>query len=163
MNITVFTDGSCITENNVCKYAGYGIYYPNGELENVSSPFTVGSKTNQRAELYAIYIAIKTAFNNLQVASMTIYTDSEYSIKSLTTWIHKWAKNSWKKADKKPVKNKDILEPLYGLVVEYGEKIRFIHVKAHTKKQDILSQGNAMADALAQRAAKESQKNDLGT
>ena len=33
--------------------------FPNGEFEDISRPFTKGEKTNQRAELYAIYKAIK--------------------------------------------------------------------------------------------------------
>ena len=57
-NITVFTDGSCIKTSNKIL-CGYGVYFPNNELKNISKKFTIEPLTNQRTELYAIYKAIK--------------------------------------------------------------------------------------------------------
>ena len=93
-DIIVYTDGSCMGKHkNMC---GYGVHFPNAELKDLSKKFTHEPLTNQRAELYAIYKALKRIIKNLKFDSIHIYTDSEYSIKSLTIWIKNWKKNNWK-------------------------------------------------------------------
>ena len=101
MEIVIFTDGSHIKGKRI---AGYGVHFPNEELSDISEPFLIKPITHNRAELYAIYISIKSAleagFNNIR-----IYTDSMYSMLCVDEYIHTWAKNSWKKTNNKPVKN----------------------------------------------------------
>jgi len=55
--IKVFTDWS-YTKNKTSVKCGYGIYFPNNELANISKKFNKPPITNNRAELYAIYKAI---------------------------------------------------------------------------------------------------------
>jgi Ribonuclease HI len=153
-HITVFTDGSCIkTKNDIL--CGYGIYFPNKELENVSKPFNLLPKTNQRAELYAIYEALTTISENIKYDRIFVYSDSEYSIKSLTIWVNTWEKNGWKTANNKPVLNQDIIIPLYNIIKNQKDKIIFVHVKAHTGNQDFVSISNDFADKLAKNGAKQ--------
>lgn len=148
-NIIVFTDGSSLNNAGSISFGGIGIHFPNGELDDISEPFLLKPITNQRTELYAIYIAIKEITNNLNFDTITIYTDSEYSIKSLTTWINTWKNNNWKSSTGKPVKNKDIIEPINELMDKYPKKIKFKHVRSHTGKQDFESINNDKADKLA--------------
>jgi len=157
MEITVFTDGSCLKSKRGI-YAGYGVYFPNGEISNISKPFLKKPITNQRAELYAIKIALEYITELLDFSFINIYTDSEYSIKSLTQWIFKWEKNGWKTAAKKPVKNLDLIKPIYQIIKKYKGRINFIHVRSHTGKKDYLSVGNSEADELAVAGAKLSSK-----
>ena len=140
------------TENKNGISGGCGVYYYNytDVLKNISEPFLIKPITNQRAELYAIYLAIQNISPNFEVNSITIYSDSTYCINTFTKWIDGWIKNSWKKSDNKPIKNKDIIKPLYYMMKKkYRNKIKFIYVKAHTRKTDILSIGNKKADQLA--------------
>lgn len=58
MDIDIFTDGSLIRKKGKI-YCGYGIYFPNGENNNISKKFDKGLITNNRAELYAIYKSLK--------------------------------------------------------------------------------------------------------
>lgn len=153
MDVIVFTDGSCMCKRITPK-AGYGVYFPNEELKNVSRPFIWKPITSQRAELYAIYTALKLVFTKLEVNTVTIYTDSKYSINSLTDWVHKWIKNGWKGENKKPIKNKDIIERIYNIMSYYKDKIKFVHVKSHTNKKDFNSIGNQIADDLATKGAR---------
>ena len=155
--IIIFTDGSLIkkidNDGEPVIYCGYGIYFPNKELGNISRPFTRGNKTNQRAELWAIYVALLIIKKNLRYNIAKIYTDSEYSIKSLTKWIHIWKKNGWKTSKGKPVENTDIIIPIDSLLEPQRDKIIFIHVKAHTGNQDPISISNNIVDNLAKRGA----------
>ena len=80
---------------------------------------------------------------------LDIYTDSEYSIKSLTVWINNWKKNDWKSANKKPVANQDIIKKIDEYLQKYKGKIFLHHIRSHTGKKDYLSLGNEMADKLA--------------
>lgn len=145
MSITIFTDGSYLRKTNK---AGYGIYFPGKELPNVSEKFT-NEPTNQRAELFAILEALLLVTEKLKVNDIHIYTDSEYSIKSITVWMKAWAKNNWKTSGNQPVKNLDILNPIYKIMEEFTGQIQFHHVRSHTKKTDELSINNQIADDLA--------------
>src|SRR5438128_48089 len=101
MSIMVFTDGSYAKNK-----AGYGIHFPNKEYRDISSHFIKVPITSQRAELYAIYKALVIIILILKTRSKTIkiYTDSKYSIGSLTIWKDNWIKNNWVTSNKEPVK-----------------------------------------------------------
>ena len=155
--IIAFTDGSHIGKgpHSLC---GYGVHFPNQEHPSISKPFTHLPKTNQRAELYAIYKALKTIIKFLDFDSIKIYTDSEYSIKSLTIWINKWRTNGWRTTNNKPVENTDIIKKIDTLLQLYPNKIFFEHVRSHTGKNDYKSINNNFADKLAKQGAFMSRK-----
>lgn len=145
--IEVFTDGSCITNGKT--RGGYGIYFPNKEMRNISRKFTHEPITNQRAELYAIYVSLILIKKNLEFDKIIIYTDSEYSIKCLTQWIKKWEKTGWKSSAGTKVKNQDIIKPISSILNKLDGIVEFRHVRSHTGKKDRLSIGNENADKLA--------------
>jgi ribonuclease HI len=148
-NVIIFTDGSCMKKPNQTPKCGYGIHFPNNEFKDISRPFTHGELTNQRAELHAIYKGIRTVTKNMEFDILNVYTDSEYSIKSLTVWIKNWKKNGWKGSNKKPVANQDIIKKIDEYLEKNKGKIFFHHVRSHTGKKDYYSLGNEKADKLA--------------
>jgi ribonuclease HI len=150
--IHAYTDGSC-SKSGKTVLCGYGIYFPNRELPNVSQKMDIKPLTNQRAELYAIYKAIKLTYDACKFDKLIIFSDSEYSIKSVTVWIKAWKKNGWKNSKKEPVKNQDIIQLIDDLLVLNKGKIIFKHVKAHTGKLDTDSICNDIADGLAKSGA----------
>jgi ribonuclease HI len=152
INITVYTDGSCLKSGGKIR-CGYGIHFPNEELKDVGKPFLHDPLTNQRAELYAIYKALKKITENLEFDTISIYSDSEYSIKSMTVWIKNWKKNNWKTAGNKDVLNQDLIKKIDKILTEYPKKISFTHVRAHTGGTDEHSIGNDKADKLANTGA----------
>jgi ribonuclease HI len=148
--IIIFTDGSHIKPKDLC---GYGIHFPNNEFNDISKPFTKKPLTNQRAELYAIYKAIKIVTKYDKNLDIKIFTDSEYSIKSLTVWIKNWKKNNWISSTGKPVLNLDIIQKIEKLMEEHNGKINFQHVRAHTGKNDFESIHNDITDKLAKQGS----------
>jgi ribonuclease HI len=148
--IVIFTDGSYIAKVNKC---GYGVLFPNKEFKDISRKFTHEPLTNQRAELYAIYKSIKRVNDADINLPIKIYSDSEYSIKSLTIWIKTWQKNGWKSSTGKSVMNQDIIKDIYELMTAHKAKIEFQHVRAHTGKQDEESKNNDIVDKLAKDGA----------
>lgn len=54
---------------------------------------------------------------------VAVYTDSQFMINCMTSWLKSWKKNNWKKKDGEPVKNKEDLMDLdkatKGLMVKW--------------------------------------------
>jgi len=151
-SIDVYTDGSCkkTPSGDIC---GYGIYFPGKQLKNVAAPFIKGDITNNRAELHAIHQAIIRIVKNYTFDLINIYTDSEYSLKSLTIWINSWKKNDWINSKNKPVENQDIIKKIDKYLQKYSGKINIQWVRAHTGLKDVHSVNNAKADLLANKGA----------
>jgi ribonuclease HI len=151
--ILIYTDGSCLGNGHKDARGGIGIYFPNGEFGNVSERF-YNRPTNQRCELTAIYKSFLICINDLEAGSkIVLYTDSEYSIKCLKEYCKKWSINGWIKADRSPVENTDIIEPLYALYTKFWRSIQIEHVRAHTGNTDIHSKNNDIVDTLAKKGA----------
>lgn len=142
--IRVFTDGS-----RTPSHCGYGIHFIDLELDDISGKFNICPLTNQRAEGWAIYQALKIVTENYDFKKLEIYSDSEYIIKSVTIWIKKWKKNNWMTTNNKPVLNRDIISEIDKILEKYPKKIKFIHVKSHTNQNDFNSIHNDIADKLA--------------
>lgn len=153
--INVYTDGSYKKKGSDI-YCGYGIYFPDGEYKDISRKFTHEPITNNRAELYAILKTIvlcnnifldRLKKNNAQIKTVNIYSDSEYSVKSLTLWLKKWKTNG------KDYLNKDIIDDIDECMSKAPFKVNLIHVRAHTGESDPHSLANHKVDELAKRGA----------
>lgn len=153
--INIFTDGSLVKKGKNI-YCGYGIYFPNSEYKPISRKFTHEPITNNRAELYAILKSIVICniinlkrFKNkkTQIEIINIYSDSEYSVKTFNEWLPKWLKT------KKKYLNQDIIDQIYDIIINSTFKVNFIHVRAHTGKDDPYSIANEIVDELAKKGA----------
>jgi ribonuclease HI len=143
----VYTDGSCSNNGKPNASAGIGIYFGENDPRNISERVQ-GKQTNNTAELGAIIRTYDIIENDiLQGKQIAIMSDSQYAIWCATTYGEKCAKDMWKK----DIPNKQLVKKIYEL---YSNKpnIKFIHVMAHTGKQDIHSIGNDAADRLANQA-----------
>jgi len=137
----VYTDGA--VSNNSRKstksVGGIGIYFGKRDSRNVSERFLERPVTNQRAELWAIIKALDIMANQglhqQDTIRIVIYTDSMYSLNILKKkWVAK--------------ENLDIIKTGWRLIDRFPN-LDLKHIRAHTKKTDIHSKGNAMADELA--------------
>lgn len=147
--LLVYTDGSCILNGKPNARGGWAVYFPGGEYPNMAEKFT-RHPTNQRCELTAIWRALETIKPYLDEGGRAeIYTDSEYSIKCITEYCKKWSVNGWVKADKNPIENRDIIEPLYGLYTTLWRNLAIKHIRAHTGNKDKHSVANDIVDQMA--------------
>ena len=145
--IVVYTDGACSNNGKPNAKAGYGVYWPDEQFENISEKLKGDIQTNQRAELTAILKAVKVYLNNENKKKLLIKTDSKYSIDCITKWSANWERNGWKTSDGNDVKNVDLIKPLNLLY----KKDLFIleHISGHSGVD-----GNEKADQLARKAIK---------
>jgi ribonuclease HI len=166
--LIVFTDGSsCVfKDKNGKKFGGIGVYINGYEEHNISESINDPNITNQRAEIFACIAGINKCKQIMKEKgekfTITIFTDSMYTINSSTVWAKQWEKNGWqRKVGKKfeQVANLDIIKPLYEL--SKINNVSFIHVRSHQKEPQKTDQikwliwsGNKIADELANSAMK---------
>ena len=147
----VFTDGSCTSNGRKGAKAGFAAWFP--DHPSWSSAFRVPDdqdQTNNRAELSAIQLAVKTLEDHGEIdCDLVIYSDSEYSINCLTSWLPGWMSRGWKTAAGKDVLHQDLIKDITSRLSKFKSH-RFVHVKAHTGGLDDLSKQNAVVDKMAQ-------------
>ena len=96
--------------------------------------------TNQRMELTAVLQAVEELS-----APLEIHSDSTYVVNCFNDrWYEGWRARGWKNAQKKPVANRDIWEPLINHYLERQDELSFTWVKGHSGNEL-----NEMADQLA--------------
>jgi ribonuclease HI len=166
----IFTDGA--TLNNGLKNAkgGIGVFFKNNDKRNYYNklPKKYGIATNNKCEMYAILKAFEIYFEcyerdilkKTKIKNLIIFSDSNYTIKSLSIWINKWRFNNWKTISGTDVKNRDLIEIIDYYINRYSKYINiiFLHVKAHTKSPNKINKieyfkwnGNNKADKLAKK------------
>ena len=137
--ITIYTDGSCLTNPGSGGWAA--IINENNKKKIISG--NEKNTTNNRMELLAPINALREIKSGPKIK---IYTDSQYVKNGITEWINTWLSNDWKTSKKEDVKNKDLWIELYNLTKFLD--IQWIWIKAHD--------GNPLneeVDLLAKRAA----------
>ena len=137
MTTVVYTDGACV-----------GNPGPGGWAWAVrDGPFASGSElrsTNQRMEIAAAFEAVKANPGPLEVVS-----DSTYVVNCFRDrWWEGWLARGWLNRAKKPVKNRDLWEPLIDAYRSDPQRVQFTWVKGHS--DDLM---NDLVDRLAVEAA----------
>ena len=118
----IATDGACSGNPGPGGWAWvdqvHGAYQSGG----------AAATTNNRMELTALLRALHYVPAE---ASLLIRADSSYVINSLTTWAKGWRKRGWRKADGKPVLNRELIEPLVNLYESRTGLTKVEWVKGH--------------------------------
>ncbi len=137
--LTIYTDGACSGNPGPGGWGALLIYEGREKELFGGKPDT----TNNRMELMAAIEALRSLKSNFS-GDIIIWTDSVYVKDGITKWIHGWKKRGWRKADKKPVLNKDLWQDLDAQVND--KTIEWKWVKGHAGVE-----GNERADELARR------------
>lgn len=120
----IYTDGSCI--GKICGF-GVVILTPNHEKYTYYGKVPLSAFDNMKkqqyndvAELYAIYAALQFVKGDI-----ILYTDCNYALVTLTSYIHSWIKN-------KEIERKENHKLLLGIYDEMQiRNIEFQHVNSH--------------------------------
>ena len=157
--IDVFTDGACRGNgkgSGIAK-AGYSVVFPEFPGSNVRDVLPAGSAhTSNRAEYTAVQQALRIAdrIDPAGERKVRIHTDSQLLVKSVTQWSDGWRENGWRKSDGAPVKNVDLLKPITENIRTRNAQVEFVHVPAHTGRDDWKSTWNDKADKMAKDSLK---------
>ncbi len=121
MTTVVAIDGSALGNPGPAGWAWY-------VDENCWAAGGWPNSSNNRGELTALLELLKaTAPTNEE---LHVLADSQYVIKSVTKWIAGWKANGWRKADKKPVVNVDLMQAIDKAIT--GRKVSFEWVRGHS-------------------------------
>jgi len=135
---SLYTDGACTGNPGP---GGWGVLV----IFNDDSIHEMGGAqeqtTNNRMELQAAIAALRLVASTGQTEPVTLYTDSEYVIKGITSWIASWKRNGWKTSQGKPVLNQNLWEMLAKL---NSQQVKWKYVKGHSGNL-----GNERCDAIA--------------
>ena len=121
MTTVVAVDGSALGNPGPAGWAWY-------VDENCWAAGGWPSSSNNRGELTALLELLKaTAPTNEE---LHVLADSQYVINSVTKWIAGWKANGWRKSDKKPVVNVDLMQAIDKALT--GRKVSFEWVRGHS-------------------------------
>ena len=133
--VVIHTDGACSGNPGP---GGWGVLLEYGDREKELCGGEAIT-TNNRMELRAAIEALSALKRSCPA---DLYTDSQYVRQGITGWIHKWKRNGWRTAARKPVKNDDLWKAL-------DEELQRHDVKWHWIKGHAGHDGNERADELA--------------
>ena len=137
MTITAAADGSALGNPGP---AGWAWYIDDAHWRAGGWP----KATNNQGELMAVIDLLHATADTDE--PLRILCDSQYGINSVTQWMPGWKRRGWRKADGKPVLNRELLETLDAAL--RGREIAFEWVKGHAGHPL-----NEAADARARGAA----------
>ena len=141
-DVEIFSDGAC--RGNPGQ-AGSGLaIYRKGILCELWYGLYASYGTNNTAELLGLHHALLAAEEELLKGfTVSIRSDSEYAINSVTKWARSWERAQWMDGTK-PRKNAEIIKPIYELYGKLKGQLSIQHVRGH---QGI--EGNELADRMA--------------
>ncbi|EMC3687948.1 ribonuclease HI [Vibrio cholerae] len=144
MSYSIYIDGAAPNNQHGCKRGGIGLVVFNEEDEIVHEEgITIDRETdNAELELLALIEGLEYAEDG-----DVIYSDSEYCVKGFNIWLDDWKDRGWRKANKKPVKHRQLWKQVDEL--RSRKYVEVLKVKAHSGVR-----GNEIADSLAVDAAK---------
>ena len=155
----IYTDGSYIKGQGKGEgkgNGGIGIHFANGIHADISENYSTWidpvkfPPTSIRCELLAIYRAFSICLG--KGINAEIHTDSLSSIDSIVRY---GLKNEWFRLDGTPVKNIDLIIPLYLVHSKTDNQFVFKHVKSHQNlNTSSHAFGNSIADSLAKMGAR---------
>lgn len=148
--VIIYTDGSCLGNPGPGGWAAKLIY--NGITKRLTGGFA--QTTNNRMELFSVISALSAL---TRTCTIDLYTDSRYVRDAVEKgWLTSWQKKNWKKADGKPVLNRDLWEQLVPLLKKHKVKLHWVEGHAgHPENEEV--------DTLAREAASQpSLPQDMG-
>lgn len=129
----IYTDGACSGNPGP---GGWAWAIPDGPSASGADAQT----TNQRMELTAVLRALDANPGPVEIVS-----DSTYVVKCFNDrWYDGWLRRNWRNANKKPVANRDLWEPVVEHFQRRAQELTFTWVKGHSGNKL-----NDLVDAMA--------------
>lgn len=138
--VILYTDGACSGNPGPGGWGALLIW--NGNERELSGG--AAQTTNNRMEMRAVIEGLKALTEPCKVK---IHSDSALIINAFNQhWVTNWVKRGWKKANKKPVENRDLWEEMLNAMNPH--QVEWIKVKGHSTDEL-----NNRVDRLAVEAA----------
>lgn len=150
-NLALFSDGACRGNPGPGGW-GYVIQNHEGKVVGEGSGH-LSSTTNNQMELTAALEGMEAIIREPSLGGngkhLYVYTDSQYLVNGMNSWVEGWKNRGWKKADKKAPENLELWQQLDQLKQRF-RKVEFKWVKGHAGHPQ-----NEYCDALANKVLDE--------
>ncbi|MBN1105050.1 MAG: ribonuclease HI [Deltaproteobacteria bacterium] len=146
--VEVFADGACSGNPGP---GGWGAILKYGDNVKEISGFE-RSTTNNRMEMTAVIEALRLIKRPCRVR---VLTDSNYVVKGMSEWVHRWIRKHWLTSDRKPVLNRDLWETL--ITLSQPHEIAWEWIRGHAGHKE-----NERCDQLARNAIQGHLKRSTG-
>lgn len=120
----LYTDGACSGNPGP---GGWGFLIEKDGRKWGQGSGGAKSTTNNQMELQAVVSGLQAVPSS---STTHIYSDSQYVLNGLESWMENWKRNGWRTASKQPVKNLGLWKQLDELKV--GREIVFHWVRGHS-------------------------------
>lgn len=144
MAVNLYTDGSSLGNPGP---GGWAFLLVCQDSEPYLFSGSEQKSTNNIMELTACIKGLLYTTAIYPETSINVYTDSRYVQKGSSEWIKNWSKNNWKNSKGECIKNKELWQQMYSILVNFS--VKFFWVEAHTKNTDEHSKYNAIVDEKA--------------
>jgi ribonuclease HI len=145
-SLNIFCEGTSTGIGTSGACSGCGIYATykdsNGEVKEVKKKYILSNSepaSNQRAELSTFYAGLdlleKIKKDAPHLKKFYVHITSKYAYSCVNEWGHTWASKRWKRADG-PIKNVDIIRPLYERLQNMPQVKITLYQRDKTKKTD---------------------------
>ena len=157
MTTSIFTDGACKANGTCRAVAGWAWAFWGGPacgepIACRAMPLSETPATNQRAELMALYDAMRWWSEVGGSHDVVFYTDSQYAMNCASKWGPAWKKRGWKRGTEGgPLLNLDIIMPLVELWLLGRWTLQ--HVRGHQVGSGHEVWGNNWVDRAAVESA----------
>ncbi|EJU9866334.1 ribonuclease HI [Vibrio vulnificus] len=144
MSYSIYVDGAAPNNQHGCTRGGIGLVVMDEDNEIVHEESITIDRDTDCAELELLAF-----IEGLEYAGDgdVIYSDSDYCVKGFNIWMDDWKDRGWRKANKKPVKHRQLWKQVDEL--RSRKYVEVLKVKAHSGIE-----GNEIADSLAVDAAR---------
>jgi ribonuclease HI len=145
--VSIFCDGSCLGNPGPGGWAALlrATTSSGGRHEKLVVGGEVDT-TNNRMELVAAIEGLRLL---TRPCAVDVYTDSNYVVQGMKSWIHGWKKNGWK-ASGRPVKNRDLWERLDAAAAMHQVRWHWVRGHAgHAENEAVDAAARAEASRLA--------------
>ncbi|TMM42671.1 ribonuclease H family protein [Colwellia ponticola] len=153
-DIEIYCDGAC-SPNPGKSGTGLAVY-EQGKVTSLYYGLHLANGTNNTAELNGLLSAFQLAqhfIDKNSEQSISILSDSRYSIDAITKWAKGWQAKGWTRGKGEEIKNLALIQQCYALYKTMHTKIAIRHVKGHANIE-----GNELADRMAVLARQQQQK-----
>ncbi len=144
MSCSIYVDGAAPNNQHGCKRGGIGLVVMDEDNEIVHEESITIDRETDCAELKLLAL-----IEGLEYAEDgdVIYSDNDYCVKGFNIWLDDWKDRGWRKANKKPIKHRQLWKQVDEL--RSRKYVEVLKVKAHSGIE-----GNEIADSLAVDAAR---------
>ncbi|ORX65906.1 ribonuclease H-like protein [Linderina pennispora] len=156
--LPIYVYGVCLDHGGNNPQGGCGAYFGYQDSRNTQGIISNQRQTSQRADLWAIYLAIKVVNEepvpaNARRRPLVIYTKSEYAVYCLETGYGEWIQNGWRNSEGSPVANQDVIEAIMAKIRKSGLLVSLRHVYKESFNECLIA-----ARTLAVKVAEDTRK-----